>query len=207
MEGGGGMDAQSARQRAAEGFAAAARQDEPPPRWCWRLLGRACAQEALAAAHGRGGCELTAETARALEEIRRRCRVPTGRLAYTGSPAPLPAGVSGQAVQAAVIALTAAGLRRGGQAAAVGIRLFRDGNAAVLLVVSSGSTAGDRLGQRLGRALARTAGGSFLTAAGGGQVSAALHLPLTDCAPCPPFDPTGQYGTAAGLLWEFGVWD
>ena len=77
----------------------------------------------------------------------------------------------------------------------------------VILVVSSGSTAGDRLGQRLGRALARTAGGSFLTAAGGGQVSAALRLPLTDCAPCPPFDPTGQYGTAAGLLWEFGVWD
>ena len=199
---------QGAGRLAAAGLA---RGGAPGP-GCYRLLRCTSTLEAAQSllVPGQGRCDLN-EGARALAQaIRALCPLRPAQLAFFEAPGPLPVGLSGRQLAAALCHLACNSLLYGGPGVRLCLKTGRAGGRAYFYLADTGPgiaperwfdsgrspNAGESgLGLFYCRLAAKAAGGAFWgwnRSGGAGGFSCLLSLPLRPGPPCPPFSPAFQ---------------
>ncbi|MCI6739471.1 MAG: hypothetical protein MR579_01860 [Bacteroidales bacterium] len=198
----GGM-ARSLREKAGRLAAARQARGQAPGRDCYRLLRRAATLEAAQSLARPGRCDLEQAARQLAGALGALCPLRPDQLAFFGTGAPLPVGLSGRQLTAALCHLACNSLLYGGPGARLCLKTGQAGGRAYFYLADTGpGLAAQRwfspglhpqegLGLAYCRLAASRAGGALLgwnRKGGAGGFSCLLALPLAQGA-CPPFSP------------------
>ncbi len=195
------------RQGAGQLAAARLAAGQGPGQGCYRLLRYTATLEAAQSllGPGPGRCDLN-QGARALAAaIRGLCPLRPAQLSFFEAPGPLPVGLSGRQLAAALCHLACNSLVYGGRGVRLCLKTGQAGGRAYFYLADTGpglaperwfgpspSPGEGGLGLFYCRMAAKAAGGTFWgwnRGGGAGGFSCLLSLPLRPGPPCPPFSP------------------